>query len=498
MAVKQPNIILFNPDQWRSDVMGHMGNQAAITPNLDQLTETDGVSFRNAYCQNPVCTPSRCSLMTGWYPHTCGHRTMFHMLQPDEPNLLKRLKEAGYFVWWGGKNDLVAGQFGYEDSCNLKYEAADTPQRPLRPDLHSHHDWRGEPDSDSYYSFFYGKIEPHYEMQDWETAVYDHDWAFVEGAIEFIKNAPNDQPICIYLPLGSPHPPYAVEDPWFNLIDRSQLPPRIEAPGSWDEHPSILAGLYELQGVENWTETRWDELRATYYGMCTRVDTQFGMLIDALKEKELYEETAVFFYSDHGDFTGDYGLVEKTQNSFQDCLTHVPFLVKPPGNIPIQSGVRDGLVELLDLVATVEELAGLEREYTHFSQSLLPLIAGEINSHRDAVFCEGGRLKGETQAMELNSSQSKSHLYWPRMHLQQQDDGPEHTKATMIRTERYKYVHRLYEQDELYDLHTDPTELHNRIADPELANVLQQLKERIMHFYLETADNVPMVQDQRQ
>jgi arylsulfatase A-like enzyme len=155
------------------------------------------------------------------------------------------------------------------------------------------------------------------------------------------------------------------------------------------------------------------------------------------------------------------------------------------------------LVELLDLVATVEEVAGLERDYTHFSRSLLPLIAGESVTHRDAVFCEGGRIKGETQAMELESSQVKSHLYWPRMQLQAQDEGPEHTKATMIRTKRYKYVHRLYEQDELYDLETDSAELHNRIDDPTLAAVLAQLKERMMQFYLELADVVPMTPDRR-
>jgi arylsulfatase A-like enzyme len=497
MSKKQPHIILFNPDQWRGDVLGHMGNPAAVTPNLDRLAETEAVSFSNAFCQNPVCTPSRCSFMTGWYPHTRGHRTMFHMLQPDEPNLLKRLKNAGYFVWWGGKNDLVAAQYGYDDHCTVKYEAIDTPDRPIRTNLHFTNAWRGEPDGEDYYSFFYGKVEPHYTMQSWETAIYDRDWALVEGAIEFIRNAPADQPLCIYLPLAHPHPPYVVEDPWFSSIDRAKLPPRIKAPEDWTGQPSLLKGLHELQGLGNWSEEKWDELRATYYGMCARVDTQFGMLLDALREKGVYDDTAVFFFSDHGDFAGDYDLVEKTQNTFEECLVRVPFLIKPPADLPVKPSVCDALVELLDLVATVEELAGLERDYTHFSQSLLPLATGEKDSHRDAVFCEGGRIKGETQAMELESSQNQSHLYWPRMHLQAQDAGPEHTKATMVRTERYKYVHRLYEQGELYDLETDSAELDNRIDDPALASVRIALKERLMQFYLESADVVPMMPDQR-
>ena len=94
MTNKKPHILIFNPDQWRGDVMGHIGNRAAVTPSLDSIVETDAVSFTNAFCQNPVCTPSRCSFMTGWYPHVRGHRTMFHMLQPDEPMLLRDLIEC--------------------------------------------------------------------------------------------------------------------------------------------------------------------------------------------------------------------------------------------------------------------------------------------------------------------------------------------------------------------------------------------------------------------
>jgi arylsulfatase A-like enzyme len=69
---RRPHIVLFNPDQWRGDVLGHAGGPAAVTPVLDGLVRTDAVSFRDAYCQSPVCTPSRCSFMTGWYPHVVG------------------------------------------------------------------------------------------------------------------------------------------------------------------------------------------------------------------------------------------------------------------------------------------------------------------------------------------------------------------------------------------------------------------------------------------
>ena len=250
--------------------------------------------------------------------------------------------------------------------------------------------------------------------------------------------------------------------------------------------------------MQAWSEARWTELRATYYGMCARVDHQFGLVVEALRDAGIYDDTAIFFFSDHGDFTGDYGLVEKTQNTFEDCLTRVPFIVKPPANVPVQPGVSQALVELIDFPATVAELCNLHIDYTHYGRSLLPLLSGQADAHRDAVFCEGGRLPGERQAKELESqdNQVPSGLYWPRLSLQA-SDGPEHGKATMCRTTRYKYVRRLLETDELYDLETDPQELHNRIHDPALTSVLSEMKDRLLTFFQETCDVVPMDADQR-
>ena len=295
-----------------------------------------------------------------------------------------------------------------------------------------------------------------------------------------------------------PHPPYGVEDPWYSAIDRAEVPERIEAPENWDDKPSLLKGIYDRQGLQGWNEERWIELRATYLGMCARIDYQFGSLVDALKKKGIYEDTAIFVFSDHGDFTGDYGLVEKTQNTFEDCLSNVPFIIKPPSWVEVEPGVKDALVELIDFPATVEELTGIKPGHTHFGRSLIPVIVGAKDEHRDAVFCEGGRLHGEKHCMELESVDSTvpTGLYWPRVGLQNQE-GPEHSKAVMIRTARYKYVRRLYEKDELYDLQEDPSELNNRIDDPSVSGVLQELKDRLLKFYLETGDVVPHQTDER-
>ncbi len=491
MSARKPHIILFNPDQWRADAMGHLGNPAAQTPVLDAWARTDAVSFRNAFCQNPVCTPSRCSFMTGWYPHVRGHRTMFHMLRPDEPCLLKTLKDDGYFVWWGGKNDLVPAQNGYDAYCDINY----TPPEPPKPmfAMDRAEAWRGEPGSDTYYSFQVGRLDT-----GGEEIYRDGDWANVLGAIDFIRGYDGDQPLCIYLPLTYPHPPYGVEDPWYSAIDRDALPPRIPAPADWSGKPSLLPQLQERQNLKGWDEGRWDELRATYLGMCARVDHQFGLLLDALREAGMYDDAAVFLFSDHGDFTGDYGLVEKTQNTFEDCLTNVPLLVKPPAGHAVAPRVTDALVELIDIPATVEAVCGIAPGHTHFGRSLLPILAGETEDGRDAVFCEGGRRADENQAKELESGggQDPTMIYWPRLSIQISDDVA-HTKAVMCRTADYKYVRRLYEQDELYDLRSDPDELCNVVDDPAYAAVGARLRDRLLTHFLDTADAVPFDIDQR-
>ena len=429
---------------------------------------------------------------------------MVHMLHPEhgEPNLLKVLKDTGYFVWWGGKNDLTPGQEPVDQYCDVRFEptAEDYQSWGCNPREGNHGGdlaWRGQEDGDNFYSFFKGRLD-----KEGDGLYCDSDWAMVLGALDFVRNYDGEKPLCVYLPLTYPHPPYCVEEPWYSMTDRSKLPRRARHPEGWDEKPSILKGIWENQHLRGWTEDRWTELRATYYGMCTRLDHQFGLLTDALKERDMYDDSAVFVFSDHGDYTGDYGIVEKTQNTMEDCLTRVPFIVKPPKQIPVNPRVSDALVELVDFSATVYDLAGIDPGYDHFGKSLLPVLAGNADEHRDAVFCEGGRRYGERQAMELESvagsgGSSSIELYSPRVRLQITDEGPYHTKAAMCRTETHKYVQRLYEQDELYDLVADALEERNVIDDRAYREVLIELKERMLRWYMETCDEVPRGTDKR-
>ena len=115
------NIVCFVADQMRSDALHIHHNEASITPNLDHIID-EGVSFENAYCQNPVCVPSRCSFLTGLYPHTLGHRTMHFLQNEDEPNILKEMKKNGYEVIWIGRNDVIPADRLKTDYCDEYYD----------------------------------------------------------------------------------------------------------------------------------------------------------------------------------------------------------------------------------------------------------------------------------------------------------------------------------------------------------------------------------------
>ncbi len=150
----KPNIIIINPDQMRADSMHHLGNEAAYTPNLDKLAK-EGVTFSKAFCQNPVCVPSRCSFMTGLYPHVHGHRTMSYLMQPHEENLFGDLKKNGYYTISSTRGDLMAGQYPkYHKQLIDEYIMLDKPEEKLKRFAAD----RGTPDSDRFYSFYDGII----------------------------------------------------------------------------------------------------------------------------------------------------------------------------------------------------------------------------------------------------------------------------------------------------------------------------------------------------
>lgn len=474
--MNRPNLVIFVPDQWRAEASGYCGNKTIKTPHLDALAE-EGIGFTQAYVQNPVCTPSRCSFMSGWYPHVRGHRTMHHMLGPDEPCLLKQLKQAGYYVWWGGKNDLVRLE-DEKENCSERYMGPKNISAPA---------WNPyKPGDKHYYSFYRGRIP----NESVPAAPNTYDDYVIDECIRFLKSSP-PEPYCLYLALRAPHCPFEVEDPYFSMYDRKKLP-GFPLNIDYASRPQTLSLLRERMGLDKLNEADFREILAVYYGMITKSDWNLGRLTSALREAGHWDRTALFAFSDHGEYGGSYGLVEKTENTFEDCLVRVPFVVKVPGTTSV--GRSDALVEVLDFFATASELAQLPPSHTHFSRSLLPLIRKEKKEFRTAVFSEGGCLPSEehTHIPPVDRSQ----VYWPRVSIQN-EERIAHGKAVMIRTADWKYVKRMAEPDELYNLKEDPDEIRNLAEDPSCQNIKLKLQNRMLQWFLETGDIAPFELNKR-
>ena len=485
----KPNILIINPDQMRADSMRHLGNPAAHTPNLDRLAR-EGTSFSQAFCQNPVCVPSRCSFMTGLYPHVHGHRTMGFLQQPGEENLFSDMKQAGYYTAASTRDDLMAGQFPkYHNALVDEYFPAHLSKRRIKP----YQADRGAPNSDTFFSFL-GGIQP---TNGPDEEFNEMDDLIIEGARRSIKKrAKSKKPFFMFVGLSRPHPPYQIEQKYYDLIDKSKLPPRVPGIQDGDGKPLMERGLRDSLRLNGWDESRFDEMRTIYLAMVAKVDDQIGRLLQALREEGIYDDTAVLVFSDHGDYTGDYALAEKSQNCFPDCLVNVPLLIKPPADAAIEPGIHEQLAELTDVSATVADIAGIPLNRPHFSRSLLPAMADKQTPHREFVCCEGGRLPGETQCMEYEpDGHNPQGLYAPRMELQGREDGT-HTKAVMLRTQRYKYIRRLEEPDEFYDLAQG--ERVNAINDPAYQEERQKMEAQMLDWLIATCDVVPLRKDSRQ
>lgn len=470
----RPNVVLFLTDQWRAKDTGYWGNTVIQTPHTDRVAR-DGAGFRWCFVQNPVSTPSRVTMATGWYCHVHGHRTMHHMVKPYHPDLLRYFKDVGYHIWWGGKNDMICE--GLRDEIpDTRVQGAGRPTVNQSP-------W--ELGDKLYHTFLWGEVPENFGA----SAADDH---VAEKAAEFIKNSPAE-PFLLLVNQTFPHPPYAVHEPYFSMYDRGQVPMPIKMDEPFKDKPMILKRVHERMRMNEVTDDELREMVAVYYGMCTKTDRNLGWIIDALEESGQWDNTIAVVSSDHGDFVGDYQMTEKMQNTFEDCLVNVPFAIRVPGIAPLPRP-SEALIEMIDLLPTLLEACDIPLTHTQFGKSLLPVMRGEIAEHKPYVFSEGGGLIEEEHTHE--TARPKENIYWSRPALQW-TERETHGKAVMIRSKNWKYVRRMYDTDELYDLENDPGEVHNLINDPAYEQPRRELSEALLTWFVETGDVVPWRWDRR-
>lgn len=470
---RRPNLILFVSDELRADSLACFGNPIVKTPNFDRLA-ADGAKFSNCHVQYPVCGASRCSLLTGWPASVRGHRSLYYFLRPEEPNLFRYLKQSGYDVFWYGKNDALSAEVFYDSVTEWSPTGEPRAARgggggrgPAGP-------------ANGPITFL---APPGGDRRDGD------DYALVRSAIRILERKETDRPFCLFLAMSDPHPPYSAPADFHRLYAPADVPAPL--PRTLPKRPDFHQAIREAYRLQNLPESTLREIKAVYYGQVSYADWVLGELLEAIDRTNHANDTAVFCLSDHGDYTGDYGLVEKWPSGLEDVLTHVPLIARVPGGA---RGVAAGdMVELYDVMATCLDLAGIPAQHTHFARSLRSQLTGGPGDPDRAAFAEGGYNVYEPQCFE---PAGLGGIYAAKVNLQ--NDHPQTiSRAAMVRSREAKLVVRPNGQNELYRYGSDPDERENVYGEAGASAIQAALHERLLHWYVNTTGIAPVDKDPR-
>ncbi|MBK1880472.1 sulfatase-like hydrolase/transferase [Pelagicoccus mobilis] len=473
---KRKNLIILCPDQMRADALGFMGNEVCRTPNFDRLAERS-VVFERHYTTFPKCAPARGTLMTGRYSHSDGMCTVQQTLKPEQPNLCRSLREQGYQTAVFGKNHCWAD----EDWSRLDFNSwcpelvAIVEPKQLVEEI----DFQAE------------GLTPKRLHRGWDYlgngTRHRPDEAYTDQSIEFLERLRDpERPFFLQLNWESPHTEYGVEEPWFSMYDREALP---ALPCSMPSNAplSVRAQRRHRTGLEDNPKAA-KEVQATYYGMISKVDALCGKIMDTIERNGLWKDTVVLFLSDHGDYAGQYGLPEKFDTHFPDCLMQVPLTISDPD---LPSGKKvSSLCDLASVAPTLCDLLGIEMLPNVHGESLLPVIAGEREI--EAVFADGGHERGMREQYKAFTTPESAPEPLERSKTAVYYHEPESmARSQMVRTELHKLVVRETGDNEFYDLEKDPFEMNNLWGSPEIQKHLPRLYEQLMRWNLKTLPESP-------
>ncbi len=486
------NVLYITTDQMRADTLGIAGNPVGATPRLDRLAREGAYSPR-MYCVQPLCMPSRASMVTGMTPR--GHRVWSNgvNLDPSLPTIGKILSEHGYATGLVGKAHFCTywQQPGVDPEQSLE-----TPQAWVDGIVAP--DWNGP-----YYGFDHVELTLRHNYvaqghirRDWDAAGHSADLSGIERALEpprwtggwksslpveqhpttwvaeravAYMRANRSRPFFLWASIPDPHHPFAPSKPYADLYDPAAMelsptfggdlagkPDHVRAyaagrPGGGMEGSG--AGWDDLPAI---SEAAWRQTLAFYYGMCRQIDDAVGRMLDALDELGIADQTAVIFTSDHGELLGDHGLLYKGPFAYEG-LQRVPFVARLP-QAPEEISLQ-GLGSQIDLAPTFLDLAGIPQPAQMVGRPFTDWLHGGPGRRQALIEFEG------------RYSQLRSRTLVTRdWKLTRYEGGP---------------------TSELYALADDPLERRNLYEDPDFAVKRTELTDRLAGAMLEAESRYP-------
>lgn len=469
-----PNIVWFLSDQHRADVLGAAGHPVVRTPNLDRLA-AGGTLFENAYCQGPLCVPARVSLLTERYVRDHGAATNRQAPVPGLPTMVQAIRDAGYHTAAIGKMHLyphpadvadglpVMHGYGFTEADEIGGKLASSKVASAYTRHLSEHGLQ-----QAYRDFVRSRAPfalarqsaqppPGWSRPPWTVDPsplpaehYLDNWTG-DRAARWIENRATEQPFFLWVGFPGPHDPWDAPAEYVDRYRDTDIPldstsrPELPAGGPF----RAFAETFMLaSGADGLTEERIREVRRHYFANVTLIDEAIGRVLEALRQRGLDDSTWVVYSTDHGEMLGTHGLLYKML--FYEQAVKVPLIIRPPGGGPARR--FSGMVEHVDLSATLRQVAGAGEVPGSAGRSLLPALAGEPQSGKAVVVSENFGFG-------------------------------------MWRTERYKLVvHEPSEQPaQLFDLKADPAEDVNLVTSPVHQEILRELMDSHVRPFLAAA-----------
>ncbi|MFW5798424.1 MAG: sulfatase-like hydrolase/transferase [Planctomycetota bacterium] len=425
----RPNILILMADQHSPRILGYYGDRVQ-TPHLDRLA-AEGVTFDNAYCNSPLCVPSRMSFLTGQHCHQIGVWENGDALSSDIPTFLHSLGIAGYRTVLAGRMHFIGG-----DQMHGFLERAEG-------DITSGH--LGQNRTEYRDQGHFGCRESLDHAGCDHTMDLEYDNAVTAAACRTIYNhrvEGDPRPLCLVVGYYSPHDPYAAPPEYYNrYAEGAELPPDWRGESV---HRFTMSKIKQGQ-FDRVPEEKVLAARAAYRGKVNFLDDLVGRVLEAWRRTSMDDDAVTVYLSDHGDMLGEHGLWAKT--SFYDPSAGIPMIWHGPCRL--QQGKREGqVVSQLDVAPTLLEVAGAEPLPDARGQSFLPALTERSAPLPGLALSELARTG---------------------------NGGP----CRMVRHGKWKYNAYREWSPELYDMETDPGEMHNLADDPSTEKVRRELDDLV-------------------
>jgi choline-sulfatase len=488
------NFIFMFPDTMRAESFSSYGHPLKTTPNLDAFAET-GVRFEQCHTMHTQCSPSRATMLTGRYMHVLGHRTQTNLLESYEQNYFQTLKKNGYWIQYYGKNDVFS-----PDAMNTSVSY-----------------WEGDIGTQSGSNAYEWGEAGYWSMLSTganvsKDSLTNKDYAAVVKSVSFLKNQTADSPpFVLFLPGRGAHPPYGSPMEFHNKwsVDEVRDSGRKLRPAFGPTKPryhSRTEGVPFYRNLTGLGAVDFLSIQKAYLGMVAYNDWIFGELMKGLEESGLADSTAVFYSSDHGDFAGDFEMIEKWPGGADDVLSRVPLYARIPGGAA--GFVSKAPVQLADVPHTICMLAGIDvvgdgsgQWGINFGHDLTPQLSAGHNEGDLSrfVYAEGG-FKFYNELFPGGSDHvpdDPKGMYWPRAQEEMSGNGTGSPKWVMRRNLTHKLVYRPGFDSELYDYTVDPLELTNVWDVPAYAALQKELLDGLLEWLVETGDVTPVHTNKR-